>query len=120
MIEKVTNLEEYNQRKEIVRLTISQIRKDFQWFDEDLEIDESKSDIVRQLKAKLSVLVNRMLELDTYRFFQLMYVIDVPEHQVKGCLLNGSNENGIPQLIDLILKRELQKVLIREHFKQQM
>lgn len=119
MIEKVKNLEAYNQRKEMIRLTIDQIRKDFQWYDEDLNIEQNESSIVDQLRQKVMTLVNRMLELDTYRFFQLMYVVDIPESEVKRCLLNKKDVKGIEELVDLIIKRELQKVLIREHFKQQ-
>lgn len=119
MLEKVENLEAFNHRLALIQSTIHQIKKDFQWYDEDLSIDEADQDIVGKLKLKLTVLVNRMLELDTYRFFQLMYTIDIPEEQVRNCLMNEANESGIEELVELIIKRELQKVLIREHFKGQ-
>jgi hypothetical protein len=56
-----------------------------------------------------------MLENQADRFWNLLYSIDLDETKVKDAIF-GKDTNSIQLLTDLILKRELQKVVIRNFY----
>jgi hypothetical protein len=59
--------------------------------------------------------IDYMLEYQTERFWSLLYGIDLNESKVREALF-GEDVNTLQLLTDLILKRELQKVVIRNHY----
>ncbi len=113
-------LETFYSNREYLRLTVAQLKKDFQLDEDELgSIDFTQLNYV-ELKEKIQPIIARMLELDTHRFFQLLYIIDVPESQVRQLILDLENAEALCLITELIIRRELQKVVIREYFKNQV
>jgi hypothetical protein len=48
---------------------------------------------------------------------QLLYRIDISEGQLKKYLNENQNENHLITIADLIIKRVLQKVVIKQYYK---
>jgi hypothetical protein len=70
------------------------------------------SDVRASLKLYLLDINKRSEDLQ-----QLLYRIDVPEKEVEKVIAIRDLDTLCGELAELILKRELQKVLIRRHFK---
>lgn len=95
----------------------TQLAKDFEQsnFDADfintLEPDYThiQQEIVRELQH-----AETKADAD---LLQLLYRIDISEFKLKKYLREGSNENQLMTIAELIIKRELQKVVIRLYYK---
>lgn len=95
----------------------TQLAKDFEQsnFDADfiktLEPDYAhiQQEIVRELQH-----AETKADAD---LLQLLYRIDISEFKLKKYLREGSNENQLMTIAELIIKRELQKVVIRLYYK---
>lgn len=61
------------------------------------------------LKIQLQEMLNQLLHRQPDRFWQLLYLVDVPEHSLAAVKM----ENTPEQLTYLILRREWQKVCFR-------
>ena len=100
----------------IIEATWKQVQKDFQLFDETINIPEESTDPYHQLFSQIQPIVDRMLNLDAGRFFPLLYAIDVNEVRVKQLVLGGGKSDPSIELTQLIIERELLKVVLRKHF----
>lgn len=93
---------------------VSQLNKDFNdnYFDEQ-SLSLTSGD-ANQLEENVRSYIIKLFEQSSDAFFQIMYRIDIPESNFKTTLLL----NGIDfeLLTTLILKREVLKILTREHF----
>ena len=63
----------------------------------------------------LEQVLTKILERSPERFFQSLYRIDVPEGFVNSLMKGG--QNSIESLAEIVLKRELLKVVLRLHYK---
>ncbi|HEY4652752.1 MAG TPA: hypothetical protein VIG72_15150 [Pontibacter sp.] len=66
-----------------------------------------------ELEARVSQAVLHLLRRDLPRLLQVLYRIDVEEHQVKQAMLAPSEEEMAQTIARLIIKRELQKAQTR-------
>lgn len=96
-----------------VQLTQSLINKDFA-FDE--ELPESASTL-EELKKQLIPLINQLLDRDMGRLMNALYRIDVNESKVKQVLVSEQPGEIAPKLADLIIDRQLQKVITRKKYR---
>ena len=92
---------------------IEQINKDFNLANEGIDFPLStKPD---ELKIQLHEKIYRLIQYKFAEYLNLLYVIDVPEDQIKK--LDGSDLVALSSEVSfLILKREWQKVWFRNHF----
>ena len=103
-----TNQENYFQRLK------NQLSKDFglKNFDDELNI------IRIEFSVKLFELIYSYLESlfleDSQSFFQLMYRIDIPDADMESIMLGSGYD--LESLTELILQRELLKILFREKY----
>jgi hypothetical protein len=89
---------------------IDQINKDFNLANEAVDFPQSTSP--DELKIQLHEKVYRLIQYKFAEYLNLLYIIDVPEDQVKK--LDGSDLVELSQQIAfLILKREWMKVWFR-------
>lgn len=89
---------------------IVQINKDFNLANEGIDFPMSTS--AHELKVQLHEKIYRMIQFKFAEYLNLLYIIDVPEDQVKK--LDGSDLVALSeQVAFLILKREWQKVWFR-------
>ena len=92
---------------------IEQLNKDFNFANEpiDLPIDLLPED----LKARLHEKIYRLIQYKFAEYLSLLYIVDVPEDQVKK--LDGSDIMELSQQVAfLVLKREWMKVWFRSRY----
>ena len=110
------DFERYQRNVSLLQDVVAQINKDFRLSGFDVGFSGEGDAAYQELSSQLVPVIEYMLENQTEKFWNLIYGIDLSETKVKEILF-GKEEtpNAIGQLTDLILKRELQKVVIR-HF----
>ena len=99
-------------RLQLYSKLINQLNKDFLFANIDLDFDE---DILpTSLKYLLHETIFKLIQEKFSDFLNLLYIIDVPERQVKE--IDGSDALKLAEAISfLILKREWQKVWFRNN-----
>jgi hypothetical protein len=108
-----SNIHLKNIEPNILKEVVEQTNKDFN--EQSLQkVAEGSvlSDVKSSLKLYLLDMNKRSEDLQ-----QLLYRIDVPEKEVEKVIAIRDLDTLCGELAELILKRELQKVLIRRHFK---
>lgn len=101
---------------EVIRATINQLKKDFQLFDEEIHISSDQELAYSTVLQQTQIIIDRMLNLDTGRFFSFLYTVDLDEKLIHQLLLGSSKLDATTEISRLILERELLKVLSRRHF----
>lgn len=109
------HLEAYSKRLDLLKEVVAQLNKDFQLNGFEVNFTGNEQDAYRELSDQLRPIIDQMLEFQTERFWSLVYAIDLNETKVREVLF-GDDVNALGRLTDLILKRELQKVVIRNHY----
>ena len=109
----------YKNDQLIIDKVVSQTQKDFQLYDEKIEFSGNQDTAFEELFNQIKPIIFRMLELDSNRFFSLLYAIDIDEKKVRSLLLGDEEADVAIELTHLILERELLKVVTRQLFSQQ-
>ena len=109
----------YKNNQLIVDQVALQTQKDFQLYDEKIEFTGNQDTAYEELFDQIKPIIFRMLELDSTRFFSLLYAIDVDEKKVRALLLGDEEVDVAVELTHLILERELLKVATRKLFSKQ-
>ena len=92
---------------------IEQINKDFNLANEGTDFPMSTSP--KELKIQLHEKIYRLIQYKFAEYLNLLYIIDVPEDQIKK--LDGSDISELSnQVVFLILKREWMKVWFRNRY----
>ena len=92
---------------------IDQINKDFNLANEPIDFPQSTSP--HELKIQLHEKVYRLIQYKYAELLNLLYIIDVPEDNVKQ--LDGSDTVELAeQIAFLVLKREWMKVWFRNKY----
>ena len=112
------NIESYKGDRVIISKLIEQLRKDFQFYDEKFVLQEESTTQYDDLYQQVLPIIDRMLNLDSARFFSLLYAIDIDERKVKDLLFGNNDKNAGAELCHLILERELLKVVSRHIYSQ--
>ncbi|ASB49510.1 hypothetical protein [Alkalitalea saponilacus] len=106
-------------RDDLIRETAAQIIKDFGEFNLDISFSGNTGNFYLELSQQMVGHVSDMLANNHSRFLGLMYRIDIDNNQIRQYEMDMPN-NTYPEIItELIIHRELKKVLIREYFRQQ-
>ncbi len=105
----------FSKRLDLLQQVVAQLTKDFQLSGFDVQFSGDETNAYQELTRQIEPLIANMLEFQNERFWTLLYSIDINEKQVREALF-GENPNSVQLLTDLILKRELQKVVIRNHY----
>lgn len=107
------NLLSEAEKENLYSKLIEQINKDFNFANE--AIDFPKSTSPEELKIQLHEKVFRLIQYKYAELLNLLYIIDVPEENVKQ--LDGSDTVELAEQISfLILKREWMKVWFRNKY----
>lgn len=111
-------IEAFRNREEIIRQVAAQIEKDFSQFGLEVQFSGEVNNAYDELFAQLREHLVWLLDRDYHRLVLLLYQIDLSEKQI----INA--ENKYPDvakselLAELIILRELKKVLTRNYFKE--
>jgi len=92
---------------------ILQLNKDFNFANEPVDFHSSTTP--EELKVQLHEKIYRLIQYKFAEYLSLLYIVDVPEDQVKK--LDGSDIMELSeQVAFLILKREWMKVWFRSRY----
>lgn len=108
-------LELFAMRIDLLAQVVAQLNKDFQLSGFEVNFTGNEANAYRELSDQLIPVIDYMLEHQTERFWSLLYGIDLNEEQVRKALF-GEEADSLQRLTDLIIRRELQKVVIRNHY----
>ena len=112
-----SDFERYEQSVWLLKAVVDQVNKDFRLQGFDVEFTGKGETAYQELTRQLKPVIEYMLENQTEKFWNLIYRIDLNERKVKHILFGEDEQtDAIGELTDLILKRELQKVVIRLHY----
>jgi hypothetical protein len=111
------DIELYKTKTEIIRQTVEQVKKDFTMFGMDLEFTGNTDLAYDEMFYQLGTQVSRLLEIDPHRLSALLYQVDLGENKImESSTLHP--EWSLPEVItELVIHRELKKVLIRNYYK---
>lgn len=107
-----------NATQALLQATVRQIKKDFLQNGFELQLDEDAFQNYQGLCDSLEEILSWLLERDEQRLLQLLYRIDLGEEKLKKSMMENEQHSLAAILAQLIIKREAQKVLIRNHFQQ--
>lgn len=92
----------------------NQLSKDFGAEDFDISLNELEFKDAKRLSSIVYKYLTYLETKDTETFFQILYRIDIPDTDFNAQVLyNGLDINA---LSDLVIKRELIKILLREQY----
>ena len=108
----------YKLQEDIIQQTVQQIVKDFSMFGMDIYFSGNMilayNEVLRQLSGFMEMLIIR----DFHKLLSLLYQIDLNDQVI----VEAENDNpDIPRhelMAELIVHRELQKVIMRNYYKQ--
>lgn len=102
-------------------MSASEVKQAVHLIQKDLSLDhESLPESVAStddLKKALIPVINYLLNKDLNRLLNALYRIDISEKKVKEVLTLEHPENMASCLADLIVQREMQKVITRNKYK---
>jgi len=112
------NIEDYTKDLPWMLKALAQLEKEFlheQWtFRKPIHPETAFLEIVKELHPKLDALIHQRGSSYTR---QLLYKIDLSEHQVAKANFLAPDSEFSEVLSKIVLKRCLQKVLIRNYYK---
>lgn len=118
MEQKNLNLEPYKQKAEIVEKTAQQVIKDFNTFGIQIFFSGFSEWAYDELFDQLEQNISEMLSSYPEKLWALLYHIDVDKNRIDRESLNYSDWSYAEVITELILYRELKKVVTREYIKE--
>ena len=116
-IPKLSELQAYYHRADLLEKVVEQIQKDFNWFNFNISYDDDvEKTPYQQLYDQILPLVDELLNDDYPKLLAMLYRIDLEEDFVNRRLKEIPNADTDEVITDLIIKRELQKVIIRMQY----
>ena len=115
---KNLSIEPYRNREEIIRQVAAQIEKDFSQFGLEVNFSGDVNKAYEELFSQLCNHVAELLDRDYHRLVLLLYQIDLSEKEVARTEARFPHIQRFEILSELIIHRELKKVLIRNYFKE--
>ncbi|MDE5422230.1 hypothetical protein L3073_08415 [Ancylomarina sp. DW003] len=115
---KKVEVSKYRDKLEILKQVAEQIEKDFYQFGFEVKFSGDPSGAYNELMTQIEEHVAFMLSQDYHRLVLLLYQIDLSEKEIIKNELKYPNVDKHRLLAELIIQRELKKVLIRNYFKE--
>tara|TARA_R110001592_G_scaffold106824_1_gene299428 strand:- start:507 stop:878 length:372 start_codon:yes stop_codon:yes gene_type:complete len=117
LIPGLSDLSVYYNRTDLLEKVVAQIQKDFNWFSFEITFS-GKEEIspYQELFQQILPLVDEMLNDDYIKLMSLLYRIDIEEDFLNRKLKENAQADTDEVITDLIIKRELQKVIIKEMY----
>lgn len=115
----LSNLSQYFNQIELIKATAEQIIKDFEMFGMKIRFSGNAYNAYEELFEQIEPHIKKLIDSNHSKFMGILYRIDLNDEQVKRAINENSSEPFSDIITDLIIKRELQKVVIRNHYKTQ-
>jgi len=111
------DIEIYKTHTEFILQTVAQIRKDFAMFGMQIEFTGTADLAYDEMFAQLTVHVSGLMDTNLGRLNALLYQVDVNENRIEEAQVQHPGWKYAEIISELIIYRELKKVLIRNYFK---
>ena len=115
-IPSLSELSAYYNRADLLEKVVEQLKKDFNWFSFDITFKGGQESPYQELYNQILPLIEELLNDDYPKLMAMLYRIDLEEDFLNRKLKENSHSDTDEVITDLILKRELQKVIIREMY----
>lgn len=116
-IPKLDELQEYYNRHDLLEKVVAQIQKDFNWFSLEIKFsNKPELSAYQELYQQILPLIEEMLNDDYIKLMSILYRIDIDEDFLNRKLRETPNADTDEVITDLIIKRELQKVIIKQMY----
>ena len=112
----LSEIEDYRNKSEIIRLTAEQVIKDFALFGMEIHFSGNLITAYDELFEQLNSCMVELLSSDYRRLLSLLYHIDISEKEMNKKFANVAADHS-EIMTELILERELKKVIIRKFYK---
>ena len=113
------DIELYKTRSEVIRQTVQQVVKDFSMFGMEIEFTGNTEMAYNELFMQLSQHIDILLEQNSGKLAALLYQVDLSEQKVLDSLTELPGYTHAQVISELVIHRELKKVLLRNYFKNQ-
>ena len=117
-IPALNELSIYYDQIELIEKVVLQLKKDFNWYNLDITFKTSKETAYQKLYKEILPLIEELLNDNYPKLKSLLNRIDVEEDFLNKKLRENPQADTDEVITDLILKRELQKVIIRKLYSQ--
>ena len=111
---EIQKIDSYLKSGDFLEETVNQLSKDFLMIGINFDIDSPVSDY-NYLFSFTCHLVNELNEQNPQKILNLLYRIDLSEEKVKE-EIKKTKLSFIEILSEMILKRELQKIIIKDYY----
>jgi len=112
---RLSNLTLFYNKEEYILLTAAQTQKDLSQFNLDFILNTDELSF-EALMNTLKPIIQDLLQNNREKIVQLFYRIDVPENKIGEAFDLGNYEDTTRSICQIILHRELKKVIIRKHY----
>ena len=113
----ITDLTPYFNRLDLIKDTANQIIKDFDMFGMEVKFSGNAYNAYEELFEQIEPHISTLISNNQSKFMGILYRIDLSDTQIKKAVEENASESFSEIITDLIIKRELQKVVIRNHYK---
>jgi hypothetical protein len=110
----MTDITPYLNRLDILQDTAQQIIKDFGISGMEIKFSGNSENAYAELFSQIHPLIEKLQKENFQNFYNLMYRIDISEGQIKKEVGLIKDKPFAEIVTDMILKRELLKVVIRK------
>ena len=111
-----TDLTPYLSRLDILNDTAQQIIKDFGMSEMEIILSGNMDNAYAELFSMVLPCIEKLQKENFQGFYNLMYRIDISETQIKKAVAQANDKSFSEIVTDLILKRELLKVILRKNY----
>jgi hypothetical protein len=110
------SIQPYLNDAEILNKTAEQIQKDFAFFDLTILFKQNSTSVYTLLYREILPQIKKLLAANSQKIYSLLYRIDISEVQLKNELQKNKEQTTEEIISHLIIKRCLQKVVLRKLF----
>lgn len=112
-----SDLSKYLNQLDLIKDTANQIIKDFDMFGMEIKFSGNAYNAYEELFEQIEPNIKKLIDSNHSKFMGILYRIDLNDDQIRKAVNENSSEPFSEIITDLIIKRELQKVVIRNYYK---
>ncbi len=116
-IPSLSELTPYYNQQDLIDKVVAQLVKDFNWFSLSVTFTGKEISPYQELFNQILPHIDELLNEDYGKLLSLLYRIDIDQDFLNRKIKENPHVDTDEAITDLIIKRELQKVLIREMYK---
>ncbi len=110
-------LKEATSKNDLIKKTAAQIIKDFAEFSLNISFSGHLESFYEELYNQMHPAIGKLMDEQYSLFLHFLYRIDVSEKEVRQYQIEMGDAPYLDALTELIIHREMKKVMIREYFK---